>query len=323
MKTRKNRNKDFFDTLYVNDATYFNYLDRFKQVVLSMFEWINLPESMDAQYLERTLYYDGMATLLNTSKYGKINTRCAGSGNVNIYGLPNKLNCYSYDFQEMRDLYSGLIPEKMQNNTDCILVQNNWDRIPTSQTMELFALRLYEAERTCDVNIKAQKTPVLLLCNEKQRLMMKNLYSQYDGNQPFIFGDKNQLSGDEKMVQAIKTDAPFVADKIMVYKKQIWNEALTFLGINNILEEKKERLVTGEVDSNNELINLNLQARLAPRKKACKQFNELFNLTGEKAIDVRVRSDLFNIIKQAESVVSDYKEMKDIEIKKKEGEQNG
>ena len=99
----------------------------------------------------------------------------------------------------------------------------------------------------------------------------------------------------------------------MTYKKQIWNEALTFLGINNIMEEKKERLVTGEVDSNNELINLNLQARLAPRKQACKEFNELFGLTGEKAIDVRVRSDLFNIIKQAESVVTDYKEMQEIE----------
>ena len=91
------------------------------------------------------------------------------------------------------------------------------------------------------------------------------------------------------------------------------------------MEEKKERLVTGEVDSNNELINLNLQARLAPRKEACRQFNELFNLTGDKAIDVRVRSDLFNIIKQAESVVSDYKEMQEIENIEieKEANQNG
>lgn len=93
--------------------------------------------------------------------------------------------------------------------------------------MELFALRLYEAERTADVNIKAQKTPIMILVDETQRLLMKNLYNQYDGNQPFIFGDKKQLNSDT--LKAINTQAPFIADKIMDYKKEIWNEALTFL----------------------------------------------------------------------------------------------
>ncbi len=312
------RNNGFIDNALVNDLTYFDYLDRFKQIVLSMFEWVNLPKSMNAQFLERCLYYDGMATLLKDENYGFINTKCAGSGAVNIYGLPTKLNCYSYDYQSMRTLYTGLLKNvtderaKYLENSQCILVQNNWDRIPTAQTMELFALRLYEAERTCDVNIKAQKTPVMILVDEKQRVLMENLYSQYDGNRPFIFGDKNQLH--EGIISAVKTEAPFITDKVMDYKKQIWNEALTYLGINNIMEEKKERLITDEANTNNELINLNLQARLAPRQEACKQFNEKFGLAGtDKEISVRVRSDLFNIIKQAESIVSDYKQMEEIE----------
>lgn len=172
--------------------------------------------------------------------------------------------------------------------------------------MHLFAMRLYEAERTCDTNLKAQKTPILLLVDEKQRLLMENLYSQYDGNRPFIFGDKLQL--DKGLIQAISTQAPFLLDKLQDYKKEIWNEALTFLGINNIMIDKKERLITDEANSNNELINLNLQSFLAPRKKACEQFNEKFGLTNTKnAIDVRVRSDLHNIIKNVESSISDYK----------------
>ena len=78
--------------------------------------------------------------------------------------------------------------------------------------------------------------------------------------------------------------------------------------------EKAERLITDEANSNNELINLNLQASLAPRKEACKQFNELFGFTGtDKEIDVRVRSDLHNIIKNAQSIVSDFKNMENIE----------
>ena len=178
--------------------------------------------------------------------------------------------------------------------------------------MELFALRLYEAEQTAMVNIKAQKTPVLLLMDEKQRLTMENIYSQYDGNRPVIFGDKNSLG--ENVIKAINTQAPFIADKIIDYKKEIWNEALTFLGINNIMVDKKERLITDEANSNNELINLNLQSYLAPRQEACRQFNEKFGFTGtDKEISVRVRSDLHNIIKNAQSIVQDFKEQENIE----------
>ena len=178
--------------------------------------------------------------------------------------------------------------------------------------MELFALRLYEAEQTAMVNIKAQKTPVLLLMDEKQRLTMENLYSQYEGNRPVIFGDKNSLG--ENVIKAINTQAPFIADKIIDYKKEIWNEALTFLGINNIMVDKKERLITDEANSNNELINLNLQSYLVPREEACRQFNEKFGFTGtDKEISVRVRSDLHNIIKNAQSIVQDFKEQENIE----------
>ena len=178
--------------------------------------------------------------------------------------------------------------------------------------MELFALRLYEAERTADVNIKAQKTPVLLLMDEKQRLTMENIYSQYDGNKPVIFGDKYSLG--ENVIKAINTQAPFIADKIIDYKKEIWNEALTFLGINNIMVDKKERLITDEANSNNELINRNLPGYLAPREDAGRQFNEKFGFTGtDKEISVRVRSDLHNIVKNAQSIVQDFKEQENIE----------
>lgn len=304
-KKTKPNNREFIDTAYVNDQTYYDYLYRLKKIATSIFEWVNLPSSMNSRYIEETLYYLGTAALLWDDNYGFINTKCSSAGEINIYGLPTKVNCYSYGYQDMRMLYTGL--NKTKDNKECIMVMNTWDRTPTCSTLELFALRLYEAERTCDVNIKAQKTPVMLVVNDTQRLTMKNLYSQYDGNEPFIFGDKDSLSAD--MLKAIKTDAPYIADKLMEYKKEIWNEALTFLGINNLSLEKKERLITDEASSNNEVINMNLQSYLVPRKEACKLFNEKFGLTGDKAIDVRVRSDLFNLIKQNESVINDYTEI--------------
>lgn len=321
IKPMRNRT-DLKDAVLINNSTYIDYLERFKKIAMSIFEWVNLPDSMDARYIEKCLYYLGSAGLLHTEEYGFINTKATSAGDFNIYGLPTAIQCYSYSFNEQRRLYSGLTGQDNDINSEAILVMNNWERVPTASTIELFALRLYEAERACDVNIKAQKTPVLLLIDDNQRFTMKNLYEQYDGNTPVIFGDKNQLSMDS--IKAIRTDAPFVANDIMQYKKEIWNEALSFLGVNN-LSEKRERLISDETNSNNELINLNLMSYLAPRKLACKQFNEKYGFTGDKAIDVKVRSDLDNIIKRSASIVMDDYADKIIEMEtlKEAGVQNG
>ena len=329
---RSKENYEFKDALELNNATFYDYLNRFKRIALSMFEWVNLPKSMDARYLEKCLFYNGQAALLKDKTYGFINTKAAANGYVNIYGLPTKINCFSYSYQSIRTLYTGLnenlSPAQMeyQKNNECILVMNNEDRLPTAGSLELFAWRLYNADRTCDVNIIAQKTPVMVITDEKQRLTMMQVYNQYNGNMPFIFGDKDLLTDGNK-IEAISTKADYIVDKITDYKKEIWNEALTFLGINNIARDKKERLTENESNENNELVNLNLQAMLIPRIRACKQFNEKFGLTGTpQEISVRVRSDLYNIIKQEESVISDYIDNGRIDnpsnIEKIEGELN-
>ena len=194
MKKKAGTNYKFTDSLQVNNATYIDYLNRFKKIALSIFEWVNLPESMNSRWIERCLYYNGKCALFKDKKYGFINTNCSSAGYINIYGLPSELECYSFEYQTRRRLYTGLTNEENQTDTDCIMVLNDWEGTPTSGTMDLFAYRLYEAQRTCDTNIIAQKTPIMVIVDEKQRLTMENLYNQYNGNQPFIFGDRSQLS---------------------------------------------------------------------------------------------------------------------------------
>lgn len=299
---RKTINSDFEDAMLLNSQTYVDYLERMKKIALSMFEWVNLPDTMNSRYLEMCLYYKGQAALLYDEDYGFINTQAADSGYINIYGLPTKLNCYSYLYNKMRELY---VPNtKLPAEEECILVMNNYQRVPTAATICLYAERLTEAQRACDVNVKAQKTPILLLTDKNQELTLRNMYAQYDGNSPVIFGDRNLLA--EKPIDSINTNADFVANDVREYMQGIWNDFLCFIGINN-LSEKKERMITTEANTNNELVNLNMQSYLIPRKQACKEFNEKFGLTGtSKAIDVKLRSDLYNIIKENESIVKDY-----------------
>ena len=299
---RKALNSDFEDAMLLNSQTYTDYLERMKKICLSMFEWVNLPETMNSRYLEMCLYYKGQAALLYDEDYGFINTQAADSGYINIYGLPTKINCYSYSYNKMRELY---VPNtNLPAEEECILVMNNYQRVPTAATICLFAERLTEAQRAADVNIKAQKTTLLLLTDKNQELTLRNMYAQYDGNSPVIFGDRNVLA--DKPIDSINTNAELVANDIRTYMEGIWNDFLCFVGINN-LSEKKERLITTEANTNNELVNLNMQSYLIPRKQACKEFNDKFGLTGtSRAIDVKLRSDLYNIIKENESIVKDY-----------------
>lgn len=296
MKRKKTRTAE---AVWLNDRTYIDYKNRLQKIATSIFEWENLPDSMDARYLEYCLYSQGQCALLHSAEYGFINTKATIKGDVNIYGLPTAVNCYSYGrFNEVRRVYNGLADPEANEDTECILVKNTWDRIPTVASMELFALRLYEAERTCDVSVKNAKHSRLILTNENQRLTMENMFRQYDANVPFIFGDTENFKGGN--VESIDISSAFIGSDIMKYKKEIWNEALTTLGVDNF-SEKKERLVSDEVDTNNEVINLNLMSFLAPRQEACEQFNKKYGMN----ISVKVRSDLNNIIKTYESVVSD------------------
>lgn len=301
-KIRRVPPKDAFrDAIVMNNQTYIDYLERMKKICLSMFEWVNLPPTCNARFLEMCLYYNGQAALLYSDELGYLNTMASDGGYINIYGLPTEVMCYSYRFNERRSLYT--VDTGEEKGKECILVMNNYERIPTSATISLFAYRLAEAQRTVDVNIKSLRTPILITTDQKQYFTLKKMYEEYDGNTPAIFADKNLISPDA--LKAIKTDAPVLLDDIMSYKREIWNEFLTTMGLQN-LSEKKERLISNEVDSNNEVINMNLQSLLIPRKEACRLFNEKYGLMGDKAIDVKVRSDLYNIVKQYESITSDY-----------------
>lgn len=310
MKRKKTREQE---AVWLNDRTYIDYLNRLKKIATSIFVWENLPDSMDARYLELCLFNLGQAGLLYSDEYGFINTKAVMAGEVNIYGLPTAVNCFSYGrFNEVRKVYNGLSSPDETKSTECILVKNTFDRLPTLTTIQLFAYRLYEAERTCDVSIKNAKRSRLILTSESQRLTMENMFRQYDSNVPYIFGDSQNFKTGS--IESIDISSAFVANDVMKYKKEIWNEALTFLGIDNF-SDKRERLVTDEVNSNNEVINMNLQSFLAPREEACRQFNEKY---GEN-VKVTVRSDLMNIIKTyASSVAEEYQQDIQADVEKAE-----
>lgn len=262
----------------LNNKTYIDYYNRLMELALNVFEWENLPPSVDERFLELTLYEMGYCLYFNDEIIGNLALTCTIGGQLDVYRIP-----------VLRRAYAVNGYNKMCSTKDSVLIFNNYLHTPTQLTIELFARRLYEIERAIDVNVKAQKTPTLILSSEQQRLTMQNLYMQYDGNEPFIFGDKNM---DIEGIKSLKTDAPFVADKLEILKHQIWNEALTFCGIENSNQDKKERLVSDEVGSNYGNIEAQRNVMLNVRKQAVKKINAMFGTN----IDVHFRSNLATMV---------------------------
>lgn len=278
----------------LNNKTYIDYYNRLMELALNVFEWENLPPSVDERFLELTLYEMGYCLYFNDEIVGNLALTCTIGGQLDVYRIP-----------VLRRAYAVNGYNKLCSTKDSVLIFNNYLHTPTQLTIELFARRLYEIERAIDVNVKAQKTPTLILANEQQRLTMQNLYMQYDGNEPFIFGDKNM---DIEGIKSLKTDAPFVADKLEYLKHQIWNEALTFCGIENSNQDKKERLVSDEVGSNYGNIEAQRNVMLNARKQACKKINAMFGTN----IDVHFRSNLATMV-NADNVSREILEESEVE----------
>lgn len=261
---RKPKDTMFCESSLLNNRTYLQYYNRLTELAISMFEWKNLPETVDPRYLEMCLFSDGMCVFFNDEVLGFLALQVAIGGQLNVYRIPIDRRAYASNGYQM-----NLTEE------NSVIIFNNYLHTNSMLDVEMFSKRLYNLDRAIDVNANAQKTPILIQCDESQRMTMKNLYKQYEGNEPFIFGSK---ALDVNGLKVLQTGAPYVADKLYELKVQYWNEALTYLGISNINTTKKERMITDEVTRNQGGVVASRYSRLESRRQACRQINNMFGL---------------------------------------------
>ena len=261
---RKVKNSQFWESARMNNSTFLQYYNRLTELSISMFEWKNLPPTIDVRFLELVLFSDGMSVFFKDDDIGFLSLRTMIGGHLNLYQIPT-----------IRTAYASNGYNKILDEDNSVIIFNNMLHTNSLLDVEQFAKRLYNLDRAIDVNANAQKTPILISCDENQRLTLKNLYMQFDGNMPVIFADKNL---NPNSLKVLNTDAPYVADKLYQLKTQIWNEALTYLGISNINITKKERLITDEVTRNQGGTIASRYSRLEARRQACNQINDMFGL---------------------------------------------
>lgn len=289
------KDTSFWESAILNNATYQQYYMRLMELSIAMFEWKNVPDEIDIRFLELILFSEGKAVFFKDEVLDEyLALQFTVNGRLNFYHIPIRRRAFAIN---------GYQRELDESNS--VIIYNNMLHTPSKLDVEMMSRRLYDLDRAIDVNAKAQKTPVLIQASDSQRLTMKNLYKQYEGNEPFIFGNK---ALDIDGLKVLKTDAPYVADKLYDLKTKYWNEALTYLGISNTNITKKERMITDEVTRNMGGVIASRYSRLESRRKACEEINKLFGLD----MWVDFREDLEPEASDASDIVEVREEVEDV-----------
>lgn len=255
----------FFQSIFNNAIAYNVYYDKLKEITVTLYKWVNLPPEIDERFLELALFDRGQALFFYDEileQYVVMNM--AGVGKWDLYNRPLE-----------RRGYASNGAQAVRFPDDSVIIYNNVLRTNSEQETLYYAEKFAFYDQIINVNINAQKTPLFIRCGESERLTLKNLFMKYEGGEPVIFGDKNLST---VPIEVLKTDAPYVADKIYDMKVKYWNEFLTFKGVSNVNINKKERLTTDEVQRQ---LGGSIAARgsgLLMRKQAADAINETFGL---------------------------------------------
>lgn len=295
----RKKNNFFRESADRNNITFVYYLNRIVELAISRFEWLNLPDTVDARYIENALLYKGMAIYFRDDVIGDLVLNTVYKGRMDVYGNPTKREAYS--------IYNSYRQELDETNS--VVIWNDLIRQPYYTPLVMYAMKLANIDRAIDVNINAQKTPVLVIGSDQQKLTLQNLYKEYDGNAPVIFGYKNL---DIDSLTTLRTDAPFVADKLQQMKNEIFNELLTFLGISNVNIQKRERLITDEVMRSEGGTIASRHAFTEARQTAVDAINKMFGTN----IEVKFKKDLdpYKYLFSELSMTRDNVDQNDVEV---------
>lgn len=273
------------ETFLTNQDTATMFMWRLMNLAISVFKWDNLPEGVDSRMLEFWLLRDGFVGFFYDEMLKSDEKRRAPEGYA-VLPLLLQGEWDMYEYPKSRCAYAVNGFQYDCNEDNSVIIFNNYLRVPMWMTLWQYAYRLSEVQRTIDINCKQQRTARVIRCDEKERVTYLNAAKEVDEGRNWVHGNKN-LDMDNFQVFDITT--PFVANEMQVYKHQLWNEALTYLGIENVNTDKKERLISDEVINNMGDVEAERFTRLNARKQACDEINNLFGLD----VDVDFRSGTY------------------------------
>lgn len=233
-----------------NDATYMHYLRRLLGLAQNVMDIKNLPDEIDKEAIRRFLLFRVAVSGMTDDVTGeKFILPVVPNDRFDKYGRLTRRVLYSP--------YTSFRVEADPANSE--VIYDNVQRWPILPDLAMFAQRLTDVTRGIDVNISHQKTPYIISTTKRGQKTLEEVYRKADANVPVIYADQTVDVGG---IQTFPTAQPFVAEQMWDLRTSIWNDALTFIGVQtSATGAKRERLISGEVEGNNAQISNHLKLR--------------------------------------------------------------
>lgn len=254
------------------------YVRVLSEMCMNRFQWEGFPHSVDRRFLEKILYGQALAVFyLNkaTDKYFAL--RATPAGMWDMYDNPISFRVYG----------NTLINEEVAN-VDCVPIWSNYMRMPDIDIVLLYAKKLANIDRSIEINSDNMRQTKFIKSSENQQLSFANVNRQIQEGMAYIQVSES-MNLDNLEVLDLSIDAKYLPALISA-KRTLWNECLTLLGVNNNAgEDKKERLVSDEVDANSDEVLVHRSSALKARRAAAEKINRRFKMPDGSPLNVSVR----------------------------------
>lgn len=257
----------FFQKIYKEGVEYNKWLFKFANNAIASYRVEGLPVEIDARWLSLKLFELGSLAIFydeDAKEYACM--QYLSMGVFDCYGNPTKITVWNPWTHYNKVLEKGQF----------VIIWDNYLRVSNYRSFIELAYRLSRLDGTVDVNCTAQKTPVFLACNENSQLSMKNVIAKVDADEPYIPVSKKFNTDD---IQAIQMNAPFVALDLLEAQQKLYNQGISMLGITSVVSQKKERMITSEVETNNADALANRRSRTMARDCATEQIKDVFGIS--------------------------------------------
>ena len=246
-----------------NFLTYQMYLRQLLTLAENVFEFENLPEFIDVSYLNKQLLRKGSVAFFKDEVMGVIALPYNNIGTLDVYGRPKTIQVIA------RNGYTRTLKQG-----EFVIMYDNNGRYPLLMDIYQHAERIALCKRVIDINITQQRTPRIWLTNADKKRTVEDLINDIDGNSERVLAYDN-LDLDD--IQAICEPAPFVADKIDLHLEKEWAEFFRLIGVANLVEQKRERLIQDEMTASMGGTIASRYSRFEPRKRAIEEINKKFS----------------------------------------------
>lgn len=256
--------KKLINSQLCNINTYQLYKREMLMLAENVFQFKGLSEYIDVAYLNKVLVRNGSIAFFKDEILGLLALPYDVIGDLDIYGRPKNIMARAFNGRYFRKLKQG----------EFVIMYDNNGRYPIYLDICQMAERISCCVRTNDVNIVQQRTPRIWKTTKDKELSLKNMIAEIDGMEETI-ATYDSIDIDDMNV--VLAPAPYVADKIDSHLKELWAEFYRLIGIANVQETKKERLIRDEMIASMGGTIASRYSRFQPRKQAIDIINKKFN----------------------------------------------